>query len=99
MANLRITQTALAVESFRVAHEDNLPQSLDDLVPSILTTIPTDPYDGKPLRYRRLAKGYVVYTIADDGRDDGGAEYKSSKDSSGSVSQRSSYDWTFIVER
>jgi hypothetical protein len=34
--------------------------------------VPTDPFDGRPLRYRRLADGVVVYSVGDDRADDGG---------------------------
>jgi len=36
--------------------------------------MPLDPFDGAPLRYKPLAKGYVVYSIGPDGHDDGGKE-------------------------
>jgi hypothetical protein len=42
------------------------------LIPEFLDKVPTDPYDGKPLRYRRLDDGVVVYSIGRDGKDDGG---------------------------
>ncbi len=41
-------------------------------------------FDGQPLRYKKLAKGYVVYSVGEDGKDDGGDEKK---------------DITFTVER
>jgi hypothetical protein len=31
-----------------------------------------DPFDGRPLRYRRLADGIVIYSVGPDGADDGG---------------------------
>lgn len=34
--------------------------------------VPLDAYDGKPIRYRRLADGVVVYSVGADGKDDGG---------------------------
>jgi hypothetical protein len=38
----------------------------------LLAKVPADPYDGKPLRYRRLKDGVVIYCIGPDGKDDGG---------------------------
>jgi hypothetical protein len=99
MATIRAAQTALAVERFRCKNENRLPQSLNDLVPEFVKEVPLDPYDGKSLRYRKLAKGYVVYSVADNGRDDGGAEWRNPKDVVGPPSERRGYDWTFIVER
>jgi hypothetical protein len=31
-----------------------------------LPTIPTDPFDGEPLRYRRPAKGYMIQSVGQD---------------------------------
>ena len=45
---------------------------LADLVPDYLSEVPQDPFSGKPLLYRRNAKGYVLYSVGLDGRDDGG---------------------------
>ena len=41
-------------------------------MPDLLATVPIDPIDGKPLRFRRLADGVVIYSVGQDGRDDGG---------------------------
>lgn len=30
--------------------------------------VPTDPFDGKPLRYRQEGKGFVVYSIGATGK-------------------------------
>ena len=72
-ARLRTARTALAVEQFRQAN-GRLPKTLDELVPAYLSAVPLDPFDGKPLRYKLLDKGYVVYSIGRDEIDDGGAE-------------------------
>jgi len=42
-------------------------------VPDYLDAVPTDPFDGEPLRYRQFAGGYKVYSIGRDLVDDGGA--------------------------
>jgi hypothetical protein len=34
--------------------------------------VPTDLYDGQPLRLRRLDDGLVIYSVGPDGKDDGG---------------------------
>ncbi len=84
--------TALAIERFRRAHDGALPESLQQLVPTWLPKIPTDIFDGQPLRYRRLERGYVVYSVGSDRIDDGGKE----KPKKGPVK---SFDATFTVER
>jgi ABC-type transport system involved in multi-copper enzyme maturation permease subunit len=72
-AEVRCTIVALAVERYRLQH-GRWPESLSALAPSPLPRIPTDPYDGQPLRYRQLADGAVVYCVGPDGKDDGGRQ-------------------------
>lgn len=62
---------ALAVERYRLAH-GHWPDSLDQLVPMLLSGIPKDPFDGKAIRYRRLGDGVAIYSVGPDGIDDGG---------------------------
>jgi hypothetical protein len=82
-AQVDACRTGLAIERHRLSNS-NLPNKLDELVPAYLATIPVDPFDGQLLRYKKLAKGYVVYSVGEDGKDDGGDEKK---------------DITFTVER
>jgi hypothetical protein len=91
-ARVRTAQTAIAVERFRRAHNGALPGDLNELVPTYLASVPGDPYDGQSLRFKRLTKGYVVYSIGSDLRDDGGSE--------GDPNKRTvAKDITFILER
>jgi len=71
LAFLRCSIVAVAVERYRLAN-GRWPERLDDLVPRYLTKIPTDLYDGQPLRYRRVPDGVLIYTVGEDGKDDGG---------------------------
>ena len=48
------------------------PETLDVLAPNYLPAVPTDPQDGRPLRFKRRLDGVVVYSIGPDGADDGG---------------------------
>jgi hypothetical protein len=75
-ACLRAAQTALGIERYRLQDNGGLPETLADLVPRFLSAIPGDPFDGEPLRYKRLESGYVVYSLGPDGNDDGGKEMK-----------------------
>ena len=75
IASIRATSAGVSVESYRSEHG-----VLPDQLPSEFA----DPFTGRPLRYKKLAKGYVVYSVGEDGRDDGGDEKK---------------DITFTVER
>jgi hypothetical protein len=77
-AELRGMVVLIACERWLRRH-GHWPQSLQQLVTDYLAQVPEDPFDGKPLRYRRLADGVVVYSIGGNGRDDGGAIRKEGK--------------------
>ena len=82
-ARIRAAQVAIAVERFRLAH-DQLPQDLAELGPFGMSALPADPFDGRPLRYKRLPVGYAVYSVGEDAADDDGDTSK---------------DVAFLVER
>jgi len=71
-ARLRAAETAIACERFSRDHEGQMPEKLADLVPSYVTAVPEDPFDGNPLRFKRLSDSYVIYSIGGDFTDDGG---------------------------
>jgi hypothetical protein len=48
------------------------PETLDALVPGILTEVPIDPFTGKPFVYRREGEGFIVYSLGSNQKDDGG---------------------------
>ena len=88
-------QTTLAIERYRLAR-GRLPETLSELVPAYLDTVPQDPFDAQELRYRRLETGYVVYSVGDDRTDNGGAEKDArQRNNQGEVV----WDVTFFVER
>lgn len=72
-------RTMLAIERFRHA-SGRLPADLGELVPQWLEAVPEDPFAETPasLVYRVLegeaegGPGYILYSVAYDGRDDGG---------------------------
>ena len=92
-AQLRTSLSGIAVERFRLAHNGKLPEDLSSLVPNFLDKIPFDPFDGQPLRYKRTANGFVVYSIGPDEKDDGAIEPPPGP------KPKSLWDVTFIVER
>jgi len=77
-ARVRAATTALAVERFRRAHGNALPDNLEALVPAFIPAVPSDPFDGKPLRFSRHGPSYAVYSIGSDCKDDGGVDWTSS---------------------
>jgi hypothetical protein len=70
-ARLRGAIAALAAERYR-KKQGRWPDSLKALTPDYLARVPADPYDGAPLRFRRLADGLVIYSIGPDLKDNGG---------------------------
>ena len=70
-AELRSAVAAIACERHRQA-TGQWPDSLAELPKSLLPAVPRDPFDGQPLRYRKLPDGVVVYSVGYDGKDDGG---------------------------
>ncbi len=100
VTTLRCAQTAMAVERWRLAHGDALPPTLDVLVPQFLAAVPIDLMDGKPLKFRALAKGYVVYSFGEDGLDDGGLPSNERGPDPKDKNKRSNrWDYTFTVTR
>ena len=84
-------KTALAVERFQNATGD-FPETLSELGPNFIP--PMDPFDGKPLRYRKQESGYVIYSVDFDGSDDGGAARKF-----GQLANGKTFDLRFKVHR
>ncbi len=73
-ATLASAQASVAVERYRLAHGGAVPEQLRDLVPAFLPAVPMDPFDGKPLRFRRDDSGYSLYSVGEDRQDNEGAE-------------------------
>ncbi len=69
-ANHECLRVFLAIRSFRAKHSGRLPDSISDLVPAILASLPVDPYNGQPLRFDR--KKGLVWSVGENLRDDGG---------------------------
>lgn len=67
-------RVALAACRYRIV-QGHLPEKLDQLIPEYMTVVPRDPFDGKPLRWKRTDGGGVVYSIGPDSVDDGGAPF------------------------
>ncbi len=70
--------TLLAIERFRADQGREL-TSLDELVPSYIQSVPTDPFTRLPLRYRQIdprtdefGRSYLLYSVGYDGVDNAG---------------------------
>lgn len=73
LASRRLAATALAIRLYEVDH-GHRPRALSELVPDYISAIPSDPFspDGAPIGYRPDADPPVLYSVGDDGVDDGG---------------------------
>lgn len=71
-ARLLTAMTALAAERYRQKH-GRWPERLAALVPDYLSAVPTDPFDGAPLRYGKAEGGVVIYSVSILGKDRGWA--------------------------
>lgn len=71
-ASRRIDVTAIALKRYQLRHGD-YPADLTALVPEFVPSVPRDPVDGHPLRYRRNTDGtFLLYSVGENGKDDGG---------------------------
>lgn len=68
-----VARTALALRLHKARH-GAYPETLDALAPGILTAVPNDPCTGRPLVYRRVGEGFIVYSLGLNLTDDGGTE-------------------------
>ncbi|MHB1163280.1 MAG: hypothetical protein ACYCZZ_02005 [Minisyncoccota bacterium] len=65
------TQLVLALEAYKQDHKTLLPPSLNDLVPSYLSVLPTDPYSGKSFHYDSTR--HIIYSVGQGHIDTGGS--------------------------
>jgi hypothetical protein len=77
--NHDLATVALALRIYREEH-GTFPASLGELSPGILSAVPVDGFIDAPFHYRREEKGYVLYSVNDDGKDDGGRDRKAAGD-------------------
>jgi hypothetical protein len=70
-ANLYV---AFALAAYRADH-GHYPAKLDELAPEYLPVIPGDIFSGKALIYRPAEVGYLLYSVGENGKDDGGRGY------------------------
>ena len=67
-----LTLAAIAVKRYQLRHGAP-PPSLEALTPEFLPALPYDPMSGKALCYRLEPNGgFLLYSVGEDGKDDGG---------------------------
>jgi hypothetical protein len=75
----RLTRIALGLAAYKADH-GGYPASLDALVPSCLAAVPNDIFSEKPVIYAPTQKGYTLYSVGPNMRDDGGKSQKPADD-------------------
>lgn len=74
-ARLGAAETGIANRIYRQKH-GKFADSLNQLTPEILPALPLDPFTGKDYIYRKTDKGFIVYSIGDNLKDDNGISQK-----------------------
>jgi hypothetical protein len=74
MAIRWLAVTSLAIRLYSNDHNGKLPMSLDDLAPAYLPSVPIDPLSGKSILYKQDVANPRIYSVGDNGLDDGGVE-------------------------
>ena len=65
-ARILAAKTTVAVERHLIA-TGKLPESLSELIPSYLASVPLDPFNGEPMHYVTTPDSYAVYSVDEDG--------------------------------
>jgi hypothetical protein len=70
----RNLHVAFALAAYEHDH-GRYPAKLDELAPKYLASVPGDLFSGKSLIYRPSGKGYLLYSVGVNGKDEGGRWY------------------------
>jgi hypothetical protein len=69
---VNLTSAACALERYRLAH-GQFPDTLDQLIPQFVKTVPVDIISGKPLKYHRKEDAsFLLYSVGWNEKDDEG---------------------------
>ena len=90
--------TLLALRAYKL-DRGAYPTALSALVPGYLKTVPSDPFAlSGPLRYKRTAGSFLLYSVGPDGKDDGGKPIFDATKSAPSDSSRSDQRYYVVPE-
>ena len=70
---LRLTYAGLLGKTVMLADILGVAEKIEQLVPAVIAKLPVDSFEGKPFIFKRLADGYLLYTVGQNGNDDGGS--------------------------
>jgi len=68
---LDLVQVAFALAGYHADHA-SYPARLAELTPKYIAAVPKDVFNDADLHYRREARGYLLYSVGVNGKDDGG---------------------------
>jgi hypothetical protein len=74
-ADYEMARTGLGLELY-AAENGNYPESLSELVPRYLSSVPIDPFSGEVLKYAKSERGWRIYSFGPDMDDDNGEKEK-----------------------
>lgn len=63
------------------ARHGRFPDRLEELPPELISIVPRDPYDGKPMRMKPTEEGCVIYAVGPDMNDNLGSPLDEKKES------------------
>ena len=84
IAHVRLLTAELAVRCYQ-SEQGRVPTGLEQLVPKYLQRVPSDPFNGSPMIYRHQGTNWLLYSVGEDGVDDGGKPV--SRSASGTVTR------------
>ena len=70
---LKLARLSVALAALK-AEKGAFPEKLSQLSPAYIRAVPQDSFTNKPLIYKRVGKGYVLYSVGPNMTDDGGQE-------------------------
>lgn len=87
---------ACALERYRKRFS-KYPEKLENLIPEFISQLPRDVLDGEPMRYHRNDDGtFLLYSIGEDGIDDGGdPEFETASSDKRSIQMTKGRDWVW----
>ncbi len=83
-AHIRLMAVELAVRCYS-SENGKPPAQLFDLVPKYIPRVPLDPFTEKDFIYRPQGMNWLVYSVGEDGRDDGGLPTSRKQGSKGDI--------------
>lgn len=73
LAGRSVVLVAIAAERY-LLKTGSYPAQSTELVPDYLPVVPTDPFDGQPLRFTHTQEGLTIWSVGRDRKDDGGIQ-------------------------